>query len=76
MTDKPAMRARAMAARARGGDQAALDARLGAALAPLSWRLSAGELARQVELLDPVLLVEEDETHAAVQELRRRLVQP
>lgn len=51
-------------------------ARVGAALAPLSWRLSAGELARQVELLDPVLLVEEDETHAAVRELRRRLVEP
>ena len=45
-------------------------ARVGAALAPLSWRLSAGELARQVELLDPVLLVEEDETHAAVQALQ------
>lgn len=51
-------------------------ARVGAALAPLSWRLSAGELARQVELLDPVLLVEEDETHAAVQALQVKLVRP
>ena len=42
MTDKPAMRARAMAARARGGDQAALDARLGAALAPHAGLVLAG----------------------------------
>lgn len=51
-------------------------ARVGAALAPLSWRLSPGELARQVELLDPVLLVGEDETSATVQEIQRRQVQP
>ncbi|MBV0893013.1 5-formyltetrahydrofolate cyclo-ligase [Paracoccus sp. Z118] len=42
VTDKAAMRARAMAARARGGDQMALDARLTAALAPFAGRVLAG----------------------------------
>lgn len=51
-------------------------ARVGAALAPLSWRLSPAELTRQVELLDPVLLVGEDETNATIQEVLRRVVRP
>ena len=37
-------------------------ARLGAALAPLSWRSTATELARQLDTVDPALLVAEDET--------------
>lgn len=37
-------------------------ARLGAALAPLSWRSTALELASQLDTVDPVLLVAEDET--------------
>ncbi|AXH98199.1 long-chain fatty acid--CoA ligase [Ornithinimicrobium avium] len=44
-------------------------ARVGAALAPLSWRLTARELARQVDLLAPVLLVTEDETSGLAREV-------
>lgn len=49
-------------------------ARIGAALAPLSWRLTPLELARQVDLLDPVLLVTEDETTALAREALAHLV--
>ena len=48
-------------------------ARVGAALAPLSWRLTPRELARQVDLLDPDLLVTEEETASLARELTRRL---
>lgn len=51
-------------------------ARLGAALAPLSWRLAPGELARQVELLTPVLLVVEEETAALARQVAGRLLAP
>ena len=51
-------------------------ARVGAALAPLSWRQSPSELARQVDLLEPVLLVVEDETGALAQEVTRRVLRP
>lgn len=40
--DKAALRAQALAARARGGDQSALDRRLAAALAPHAGRVLAG----------------------------------
>ncbi|MFK5584590.1 class I adenylate-forming enzyme family protein [Serinicoccus sp. LYQ131] len=48
-------------------------ARVGAALAPLSWRLTAFELARQVELLDPALLVVEEETAPLARAVGERL---
>ncbi|KUG59438.1 acid--CoA ligase [Serinicoccus chungangensis] len=51
-------------------------ARVGAALAPLSWRLAPVELARQVRLLDPVLLVAEEETGSLTRELGALLLQP
>jgi fatty-acyl-CoA synthase len=51
-------------------------AQVGAALAPLSWRRAPRELARQVDLLAPVLLVTEDETEALARELRGQLVRP
>lgn len=44
-------------------------ARIGAALAPLSWRLTPAELARQVDLLDPALVVTEDELGALTREV-------
>jgi fatty-acyl-CoA synthase len=37
-------------------------ARAGLVLVPLSWRLTAGELADQLQLADPALLLVEDET--------------
>ena len=51
-------------------------ARVGAALAPLSWRLAPAELARQVRLLDPVLLVVEEETGSLTRELAGLLLHP
>lgn len=51
-------------------------ARVGAALAPLSWRLTPAELARQVGLLDPALLVVEEETASLARELAGRLREP
>lgn len=51
-------------------------AQVGAALAPLSWRQAPRELARQVDLLAPVLLVTEDETEALARELRGQLLRP
>lgn len=51
-------------------------ARLGAALAPLSWRLAPAELARQIELLTPVLLVVEDETAQLAGQVAERLLTP
>lgn len=51
-------------------------ARVGAALAPLSWRLAPRELARQVDLLAPVLLVTEDETSGLAREVLSTLVRP
>ncbi|WP_151526063.1 class I adenylate-forming enzyme family protein [Serinicoccus kebangsaanensis] len=51
-------------------------ARVGAALAPLSWRLTPPELVRQVQLLDPVLLVTEEETGSLAREVGARLTRP
>ena len=51
-------------------------ARVGAALAPLSWRLTPTELARQVGLLDPALLVTEEETGSLARELGALLRAP
>ncbi|WP_022926227.1 class I adenylate-forming enzyme family protein [Serinicoccus marinus] len=51
-------------------------ARVGAALCPLSWRLTPPELVRQVQLLDPALLVTEEETGALAREVAARLTCP
>ncbi|MGR2753122.1 class I adenylate-forming enzyme family protein [Agromyces arachidis] len=52
-------------------------AKAGLVLVPLSWRLSPRELAEQLELADPVLLLVEDEfaslARAALERLARRL---
>ncbi|ANS80356.1 Long-chain-fatty-acid--CoA ligase [Serinicoccus hydrothermalis] len=51
-------------------------ARVGAALCPLSWRLTPPELVRQVQLLDPALLATEEETGALADEVAARLTCP
>lgn len=51
-------------------------AQVGACLAPLSWRLAPRELARQVDLLAPVVLVTEEETEALARELTGLLLRP
>ena len=50
-------------------------AKAGLALVPLSWRLSPRELALQIELADPALLLVEDEFDTLAAAARKRLVQ-
>lgn len=51
-------------------------AKAGLVLAPLSWRLSPRELAEQLELADPALLVVADEYRALAEAGRDRLLAP
>lgn len=51
-------------------------ARLGLALVPLSWRLAASELAEQLSLADPALVVVEDEYASLARRALALLAQP
>jgi len=51
-------------------------AKAGLALVPISWRLSSSEVAEQIQMVRPALLVVEDEFSSLAKEAIERLIDP